>query len=98
MEPKLSYNRKSSANQPHEIAAVGLFEHKVADDGPGLLETAQQPSDTSADRRSSPAPTTSRDQADDATAPSLGLDSQESFSVGDSLSYALAVEIECCVG
>lgn len=98
MEPKHDYQRASSANQPHEIAALGLFEHEVTDDGPRVLESAQETSDPSANRRSSAASSTSGNQADDAAAPSLGLGTQESLSVGDSLSYTLAVEIECCIG
>jgi hypothetical protein len=77
---------------------MGFFENEVADDGPGLLESAQEPPDSSADWRSSAASPPSRDQADDTAAPSFRLSSQKPLGVGDSLSYALAVEIECCVG
>ena len=98
MEPKCGYQPTSSANQPHEIAAFGLFKDKVADDRPGFLETAEESPDASSNRRSVAASPPSSDQADDATAPNLGLRSQEPLSVSDSLSYALAVEIECRVG
>ncbi len=98
MEPELGYTPAGSADQPHEITAVSFFENEVADDGPGLLESAQEAPDSSADRRSSAALPPSRDQADDAAAPSFRLSSQKPLSVGNSLSYALAVEIECCVG
>ena len=98
MEPELGYTPASSADQPHEITAVSFFENEVADDGPRLLESAQEPPDSSADWRSSAASPASRDQADDAAAPSFRLSSQEPLSVGNSLSYALAVEIECHVG
>ena len=98
MGTKLGYGPASSADQPHEIAAVGFFENEVADDTPRLLESAKEPPNASADRRFSTASPPSRDQADDAAAASLRLSSQKPLSVGDSLSYALAVEIECCVG
>jgi hypothetical protein len=98
MEPELGYSPASSAGQPHEITAVSFFENEVADDGPGVLESAQEPPDSSADWRSSTASPPSRDQADNAAAPSFRLSSQKPLRVGNSLSYALAVEIECCVG
>jgi hypothetical protein len=98
MEPDRGYQPAGSANEPHEIAALGLLEDEVADNGSGLFETAEEPSDASADRSTSTASATPCDQADDASPPSLGLGSQEPLSVGDSLSYALAVEIECCIG
>ena len=98
MEPELGYGPAGSAHQPYEITAVSVFENEVADNGPGLLESEQEPPDSSADWRSSAASPPSRDQADDAAAPSFRLSSQKPLSVGNSLSYALAVEIECCVG
>ena len=98
MEPKLCYPPASSANQPDEIAAVSLFEDEVADDRPRFLESAQQSPNARANRCSSAASSPPGDQADDAAAPSFRLSSQKPLSVGDSLSYALAVEIECCVG
>ena len=98
MEPEPGYSPASSADQPHEITAVSFFENEVADDSPGLLESAQKPPDSRADWRSSAASPPSRDQADDAAAPSFRLSPQKPLSVGNSLSYALAVEVECCVG
>jgi hypothetical protein len=98
MEPKRRDEQAGSANQPDEVAALALFEDIVADDGFGLLESAQQAPNPSADRRSSATSSPARDQADDAAAPGLRLGPQEPLGVGDSLSYALAVEIECCVG
>ena len=98
MEPNRGDQPASSANEPHEIAALGLFQDEVANNGSRLLETAEEPPDASANRSTSTVPATPCDQADDASPPSLGLGSQEPLSVGDSLSYALAVEIECCIG
>ena len=88
----------SSANQSHEIAPLGLFEHEIADNNPRLLERPQEHSDASANRCSATASSSSGDETNDAAAPSFCLSSQKPLSVGDSLSYALAVEIECCIG
>jgi hypothetical protein len=98
MEPECGSRPANSANQPHEIAAVGLFEDEVANDRPRLLETAEESPDAGSNRRSSAASAPSSDQADAATSPSLGLGSQEPLSIGNCLSYALSVEIECRVG
>jgi hypothetical protein len=97
MEPKCSPRPANSANQPHEIAAFGLFEDEVTNDRPRFLETAEESADAGSNRRSSAAPPPPGNQTNAATASSLGLGSQEPLSVSNSLSYALAVEIECRV-